>query len=288
MGLISPHAVVASAVLNDSKQFVTREELNFRIDVFMAYLTSQQAGLTDSLANDPHGAFVKAIQNYIHRKFITPAEKNNPPGGMEIRYKISDSRRLALEYYKNTCIAFFVPAVFTALSILEKNAFQFSSADLHNGYHFLQDLFANEFTEDPDQPAVYMVRKNLKAFIDDGILVPHPALPDTYNLTSLGYRKLKLFAGFIEPLLASYWIVLKYFERYPKSYHDKKQRLKKIQSLGLRMLKRNEIEREEALSKINYENAEAFFMKAGIRGSEDKDKLAVYKKAIGGYLSLLS
>ena len=288
MGLISPHAVVASALLSDSRQLVSREELNFRIDAYMAYVTSQQAGLTDSLANDPHGAFEKAIQNYFYRKFIAHIEKNNQPGGTEVRFKINDSKRLALEYYKNSCIAFFVPAVFTALSILEEKAFQFSSTDLHNGYNFLQDLFANEFTKDPDQPAAYMVRKNLKAFINDGIIVPHPTLPDTYNLTSQGYRKLKLFAGFIEPLLASYLVVLNYFKRFPRSYHDKKLRLKKIQSLGLRMLKRNEIERKEALSKMNYENATALFTKVGIRGSEDQEKLAIYDKAISGYLALLS
>jgi len=56
----------------------------------------------------------------------------------------------------------------------------------------------------------------------------------------------------------------------------------------MRMIKRNEIARKEALSKINYENAEALFTKAGIRGSEDREELAVYNRAISGYLSLLS
>jgi glycerol-3-phosphate O-acyltransferase len=288
MGLVTPHAVMASALLSDSKKLVSREELDFRIDTYMAYLTSQQAGLSDSLANDPHGAFAKVTQNYIQRKFIASVGKDYQAGGIEIRYRINSNKRLALEYYKNSCIVFFIPAVFTALSILEKKAFQFSSTDLHNSYNFLQELFANEFTKDPDQPPAYLVRKNLKAFINDGILVPHPTLPDTYNLTSQGFRKLKLFAGFIEPLLVSYWVVLKYFARFPKAYHDKKQRVKKIQSIGLRMLKRKEIERKEALSVINYENATALFTKAGIKGSEDREKLAVYDKAIAGYLSLLS
>jgi glycerol-3-phosphate O-acyltransferase len=288
MGLITPHAIMASALLSDTKQIVSRQELNFRTETFMAYLASQPAGLTDSLANDPQGAFVKVIQNYIQRKFITRIGGDGQSREMKLLYRVNSKKRLALEYYKNSCIAFFVPAVFTALSILEKKAFQFSSTDLHNGYSFLQDLFANEFTKDPDHPPAYMVRKNLKAFINDGILVPHPTLPDTYNLTSQGYRKLKLFAGFLEPLLISYWIVLKYFKRFPRSYHDKKQRLKKIQSIGLRMFKRNEIERKEALSVVSYENADAFFTKAGIKGSEDQEKLVVYDRAIAEYLSLLS
>ena len=288
MGLISPHAIAATALLSDARQFVTQEEIFFRIDTYMAYLTSLGVGMTDSLTHDPQGAFLKAIQNYISRKFITPAQKSSPPGDSESRYRINDSKRLALEYYKNNCIAFFVPAIYTALSILEKKAFQFSSTDLHNSYTCLQELFANDFTQDPELPPAFLVRKNIKAFINDGILVPHPALPDTYNLTSQGYRKLKLFAGLLEPLLDSYWVVLKYFERFPKSYHDKKQRIKKIQSLGMRMIKRNEIVRKEALSKINYENAEALFNKVGIRGSEDEEKLTFYSRTISGYLSLLS
>ena len=64
--------------------------------------------------------------------------------------------------------------------------------------------------------------------------------------------------------------------------------IRRFPSLGMRMIKRNEIARKEALSKINYENAEALFTKAGIRGSEDREELAVYNRAISGYLSPLS
>ena len=288
MGLVSPHAIVAGAILCHAKPTVTRENIFRDVETLMVYLTSQQAGLTDSLLHDPSGSFAKVIEDYNARKFLLPVRKSSALNDMGARYRINDNKRMALEYYKNNAIAAFVPAIFTALSILEKKAFQFSSTDLHTGYTFLQQLFANEFTADPDAPPVYLVRKNLKAFINDGIIVPHATLPDTYNLTSQGYRKLKLFAGLIEPLLESYRVVLNYFERFPASYHDKKQRLKKIQSLGQRMIKRNEISRREALSTINYENAESFFSKSGIRGSEDKELLARYRTAIDGYLALVS
>jgi glycerol-3-phosphate O-acyltransferase len=288
MGLVSPHAIVAGALLGAAKPSVTRENISRNIETLMTYLTSQQTGMTDSLTHDPEGAFVKAIEDYIARKILLPVRKSSSPIDKDARFRINDNKRMALEYYKNNAIAAFVPAIFTALSILEKKAFQFSSTDLHTGYTFLQELFSNEFTIDPDFPPVHLVRKNLKAFINDGIIVPHLTLPDTYNLTSQGYRKLKLFAGLIEPLLESYRVVLNYFEHFPSSYHDRKQRLKKIQSLGQRMLKRNEISRREALSIINYENAEAFFSKAGIKGSQDKALLAHYGTAIDDYLALVS
>jgi glycerol-3-phosphate O-acyltransferase len=154
-------------------------------------------------------------------------------------------------------------------------------------YTFLQDLFFNEFIQDPDYPPEYFVRKCLKAFIDDGIIVPHPTLPDTYNMTSKGFKKLKIFACFMTSLLLSYWIVLHYFEAFPKSYHDNKQRINKIQAIGMQMYKRREVEQTEALSKINYENAMDFFIKNRIRGSEDKEKIDAYRKAIESYLDVL-
>ena len=57
------------------------------------------------------------------------------------------------------------------------------------------------------------MRKTIKAFIDDAMLMPHPTLPDTYNITSAGFRKLKLFASFLRTYFESYWIVLNVFMR---------------------------------------------------------------------------
>ena len=50
-----------------------------------------------------------------------------------------------MKYYKNNCIAFFVPAAITALAILVRDAFQFSASDLHSDYEFLQYFFKYEY-----------------------------------------------------------------------------------------------------------------------------------------------
>ena len=281
MGLVTPYTLVASALLNDSRMVLDLDALKFRIDTYLTFLFSQKTEMTDSLVKDPNGAIQQAIGHYLRRKFILPIKmESNVP----VRYQIKENKRPVLAYYRNNGIVYFMSASFTALSILHKKAFQFSSPDLHLGYMILQDLFSNEFIQDPDCAPEYLVRKCLKAFIDDGIIVPHPTLPDTYNMTSQGHKKLKIFAGFMTSLLLSYQIVLRYFEVFPKSYHDNKQRIKKIQTLGLRMLKRGEINQIEALSKINYENALDFFIKNGIRGSEDTEKITAYGNVIASYL----
>jgi glycerol-3-phosphate O-acyltransferase len=110
----------------------------------------------------------------------------------------------------------------------------------------------------------------------DAIVVPHPSLPEAYNLTSEGYRKLKCFAGFLSPLFESYQVVFRYFQKTAAERHDPPQRLKQIQNLGGRMYKRQEIVYKEALSKINYLNAVDYCLKNGIRGREDTDRLEAH------------
>jgi glycerol-3-phosphate O-acyltransferase len=158
--------------------------------------------------------------------------------------------------------------------------FQFSAANLHPGYQFLQDLFSYEFAHDAEKPAAFFVRQSILAFVDDAILVPHPSMADIYNLTSPGFRKLKLFASFLKPFFEAYGIVLKYFEQHPRNDSSKKERLKKIQALGLEMYRREEIDRQESLSRIYYANADDFFTRNGVKGSEDAERIAFYAEAM--------
>ena len=198
------------------------------------------------------------------------------------------SKRSLLEFYKNNCISYFVPAAFTAITILRKDAFQFNAADLHNEYQLLQDFFKYEFAFDFDQPPEYYVRKAIKAFIDDAMLMPHPTIPDSYQMTSSGFRKLKLFAAFLKPYFESYRVVLLFLRTNRKENLDAKDRLKKIQNLGLLMVKNREIDTIESVSKINYTNGLRYFAGNGINDHEDTSRIAYFETRIHNYLNLLT
>lgn len=284
--LITPHAVIASAILNCSQKRFYYNQLMSNIETYMTYLFSQDASMADTLILERDTTFTQVLESFVNNKMIeksasefSTSAKSNP------LFKVSESKRPGLEYYKNNGIIFFIPAAFTALGILKTDAFQFSAIDIHASYKFLSEFFENEFIFDPDQPIEYLVRKNLKAFIDDAIIMPHPTLPDTYNLTSAGYRKLNMFAAFLVPYFESYWIVLNFFMRYTKkSIFDTKDYIKKIQAMGNRMYKRNEIERKEALSKVNYKNAVLFFTSHGLNEPEkDKEQIEFYSDVIQRY-----
>jgi glycerol-3-phosphate O-acyltransferase len=285
--VITPHALVASAALNCSSPRFTADDLMQIVEIYIALLSARKARLTDTLLLDPPRACQQALENYIQRKIIElPAsEKNVPPE--EAQLILPPHKRLQLEYYKNNCIAFFVPAALTAATIMEKDAFQFSATDLHDRYRFLQNLFKYEFAFDLERSAEQFVRKSLKAFIDEAILIPHPTMPDTYQITSVGFRKLKLLARFLLTYFESYWVVLNYFKQTPRSESNGKDRLKKIQSMGKVMLKNHEVVLPESLSKINFDNGISFFTTNGIKGSENTEKIELYEQTIRNFLFLI-
>ncbi|MGD9971785.1 MAG: 1-acyl-sn-glycerol-3-phosphate acyltransferase [Desulfatirhabdiaceae bacterium] len=288
VSVITPHALVAGALLNMAKKRFSSGELMDDIEIYLNYLASQNAKLADTLLIDPSHAVCQVLDSYVNRNFIERYDENSENTFSCLEYMIIVNKRPILEYYKNNCIVFFVPAVFTAMTILEKDAFQFQAADIHPGYAFLRHFFKNEFAYDVEKTPEYHVRKTLKAFIDDAIIMPHPTLPDTYRVTSAGFRKLRLFARFLKTYFESYWVALNFFMRYPQNAVDSSARSKKIQSRGARMYKRREIEHKEALSIINFKNAEDFFVTNGVTGSEDKEKIEFYALAIQKYLNILS
>ena len=66
-----------------------------------------------------------------------------------------------------------------------------------------------------------------------------------------------------------------------------KDRIKKIQSRGLKMYKSKEIERQESLSKFNFQNAVDLFASCGIRGAEDAEAARPYLETIKKYIRLI-
>jgi glycerol-3-phosphate O-acyltransferase len=117
--------------------------------------------------------------------------------------------------------------------------------------------------------------------------MPHQTIPDTYNVTSAGLRKLKLFSIFLKTYFESYKIVLKFLQNNSQNSIKTKERIKKIEASANRMYKRREIEHPEALSKVSYQNAVEFFSSRGIKGSDDVEKINLYNDAIGKSLKAL-
>jgi glycerol-3-phosphate O-acyltransferase len=286
--MVTPQSLVAGALLSGGREVVSRNELSFRIEAAMDLFCTQGVCLTDNLADGHPNAVDSVLFHYRRRKFIQWVDEQDKGQTRQEALRVPENRRNALDYYKNISICNFIPPAFTAMAILEKDAFQFSAADLHDTYRRLQELFAEEFNPDPDHPPAYIVRKTVKAFIDNAILVPHPAMPDTYNLSSEGYRKLVFFAGYIEPFLESYRTALVYLAKNRRNQHHRARMLKKMLAIGNRMHRQGEIRLRESISKANYDNAINFFAKNKVRGSEDEQQVRHWTDVLTRYQNLIS
>ncbi len=286
--VVTPHGLVAAAILNISRSRFTHEELLEAANAYLTFATFQNAKLADTIILSPEGAMEYATDHYLARKLIEKTPGNKELQEEQADYTVNSAKRSLLEFYKNNCISYFVPAAFTALAILKKDAFQFNAANLHNDYLLFQDFFKYEFAFDLDRPPVHYVRKTIKSFIDDAMLMPHPTIPDSYQITSSGYRKLRLFAGFLKPYFESYRVVLHFLKTNRKENQETKDKLKRIQSLGFQMVKNKELDLVESVSKINYTNGLSFFSTNGITNHENEAGIARFETLIQTCLNLLS
>jgi glycerol-3-phosphate O-acyltransferase len=278
--VVTPHGLVASAILNCAGEKFSADSLMPIVETYLRYLATRKAKLADTLIYDNYHAIQQALISYVQRKFIEPLPGDKDKEASEITYVVKINKRPNLEYYKNNCVGFFIPAAFTALAILEADSFRFSSADLQTRYASLQDFFKYEFSYDTDQSVDGYIKQSLGSLIDEGILTSQHKPADTYHLTPSGLRKLKLYSIFLKSYFESYWIVLNFFMKNPQKSVKTKDRLKKIEDTGDLMFKRKEIERKEALNSISYKNAVQFFTSRGVKGAENMDQIEVFSQAI--------
>ena len=287
VSVITPHGLVAGAILNCAEVRFSFDQLMSRLNIYMRHLDSHNARLADTLSQDQVHAIKQALDYYVQSKCVESVSDEDEGASSENHYIVSDSRRPTLEYYKNNCVIFFVPAAYTALAILEKDALEFSVAEVTTGYDFFQILFKNEFAFDIDKDPETMVRHNLNAFQDETMIAPHPTSPDIYYVTADGLRKLKYFSAFLKAYLESYWITLRFVSQDGEEPVDPEDRLKKVMQMGNQLYRTKEIVRRESLSRVTYKNAIEFFTGRIIRESDDADALGFYTREIQKYMNVL-
>ncbi|MFO7963875.1 MAG: 1-acyl-sn-glycerol-3-phosphate acyltransferase [Desulfobacterales bacterium] len=280
--IAAPRAIVAASLLNCSKYSRTFESLMDQLMTYLSFLSSRSAPVSESLTTAPRHITSRILDHYLQARIIDAVRAETGTWRDTDIVIIRKSKRHVLEYYKNNAVTHFVPAAYAAMAILAGDEFIVNTSDIYDDVRFLDTLFSYEFIRDDEASIDFHARKSIKAFIDMDILVPHPTQPETYTITSPGYRKLKQFAAFLKPFIESYDLVLKWLSRQPADTTPK-DRQKKILLFGNILLKQGELERPEALSTLNIENALAYFAAAGLQSSENEALIALYEGRMRRY-----
>ncbi len=276
----TPHGIIASAILNCSKNSFTKKQMISRVNTYMNLLVFMNAELSDTLRIDPDTTLNTVINDFMARDFIELADEDDKDITENTIFIVKDNKRAVLDYYKNSVISFFIRYAYTAMAILEVDRFQFPCSDLIIRYKFLEKLFIDEFFFDETVTCEENISACIKGFINEGILIPDTADSALYQITPLGLKKLKWLAVFLLPFFESYLTTLQYFEKYEPDKHDEKERIKKIHSMGTKLYKGKLINLKESLSQVTYRNAVHYFTKNGIKGSNDNVQIEFYKNIL--------
>jgi glycerol-3-phosphate O-acyltransferase len=271
--LVTPHALVASALLTSSRRGISMAEFQEVARMFYDYLYMQEVGFSNTFRS-----YALTIEGTLHdlerSKFIGKLKDEDDDLEEEV-FAMEDSKRHALEYYKNSMIHFVLPASFVATSILSQQTFRFSVSQIYDDMAFMKDFFKLEFVYDNEIGTEELVDGVLEAFEKLGWLHRQGEGDQPFFLAHKGHKAAHAFHSLIRNYFEGYWLVLRAVRYLHKKNYSEKDFMKKVLALGQKALKLELIERPESISKIIFENAARYYIEKGViekKGGDDKGK----------------
>ena len=250
--VVTPAALVATALLSHQKRGMTRaslltacQDLAATLDVMDARI-AQQLRIGDSRIRED--TIDEALHLFLDARLIVSHDT-----GPEPIYTIDSERRIALEYYQNTIIHFFVPRALIAAGLLVDMDEWVDIARLNDRVQQLSRLFKHEFIYRTDATFNEIFEDTLGAMAKEGEV----EVREGYTQASEGAmrHRLERYAVMLQTFFESYLLALRGAEIVLDGPIPKKDWYKRTLALGQQMYLAGEIERRESLSKLKLETA---------------------------------
>ncbi len=256
--MVTPVALVSTCFMAHRRRGMSHVELERMATTLRDVLVRLGARLPPVLSTPGHGpeaataihaaAIGEAVKLLCEGKLVSQVGE-----GAEAVYSVPDERRLALEYYKNNVLHFFVPSALISAALLVEGDEAVAIAILRERVRKVSRLFKYEF--------MYRADTDFDQIFDDALE------------SMLLAGEVERFADRVRPAdgkerqhVAIYAVMVRtYFEAYllaarglldlPSEGRDKKDWLKRTLALGQRLYLAGEIEDRESISKPKLETA---------------------------------
>ncbi len=252
ISVVSTVNLVSAAFLASPQGALTRGELMQICRVFMGWLSSADTRFSNAL-NNPPPAIAEALNALKEEDLVQEIKGESDEPDFERVFFVPEEKRLTLEFYKNNILHFFIPASFVATSILSAPGGSTTREQITDDYTYFRKLFKYEFVYDLEFSDEQRVKRALDYFESNGYIARDNV---AVTITQAGGDVLQFFAELVRNFIESYLVTSEalqnYLTRGPKSERDL---IKRVNITGQRMLKKKEISRIEALSRINFQNA---------------------------------
>jgi len=280
ISVVTPVSLVAAGLLSHYRRGISHNDLMQLLDGFYEYLDHRKVKFSYSLANRDK-ALNDSLDLFESSGFISKmgVEEDEEDEFEEIIYSIEEEgKRLTLEYYKNNIMHSFVSLSFVATSILSHDSDEIPLSSIIEDYRFFKRLFWHEFIFDDKVDDVAEVNDVLNYIHDRGMIVGHENDGRAWiEVKGKGRINLQPFASLISNYIESYWITIRGCSYLKNRGRQERDLVRRIHKLGIKMYKKGEVSRAEALSQSNYRNALAFLSDAEVvtisyRNGDDRKK----------------
>jgi len=252
ISVVSTFSLVSAAFLASPQGALTHGELMKICRIFMGWLSSTDIRFSNAL-NNPPPAITEALNALKEENLIEEIKEESDEPDFEKVFFVPEEKRLTLEFYKNNILHFFIPASFVATSILSTPEGRTTPDLIIDDYTYFRKLFKYEFVYDLEFTDEQRVKQALDYFTRNEYINLDGA---TITVTESGKEPLTLFAELVRNFMESYLVTSEALQNYlARGAKSERDLIKRVNVTGQRMLKKKEIDRIEALSKINFQNA---------------------------------
>ncbi|MBN2179708.1 MAG: 1-acyl-sn-glycerol-3-phosphate acyltransferase [Deltaproteobacteria bacterium] len=279
--VVTPFALAACSLLCHFKRGISNYDLMNLMNEFYDYLDFRKVRFSSTLANREK-ALTDALNMLEASNLISVMgpDDDEEEEFEEIIYSVDEDKRLTLEYYKNNILHFFLPISFIATSILSSINDEISIYKIIEDYGFFKRLFRHEFIFDDAVNDAEEVNAVLSYIKERGMIAGHEDGERAWiEVKGRGRKTLMNFAGLIHNYIESYWVAIRGCTYLKSKKRQEKDLLKRIQKLGVKMYKKGEISKAEAVSQSNYNNALRFLSDSDIvhvTYSKDEKEAKIY------------
>ncbi len=250
--VVTPAALVATALLSHRKRGMTQSGLVESCQDILVILESMGARIAHQLrladGRIREDTIEEAVRLFTDARLIVGHDT-----GPEPIYTIDSERRLALEYYQNTTIHFFVPRALIASSLLVDRDEWVDVPRLEDRVQQLSRLFKHEFIFRADATFSDIFSDTLKEMEDAGEIEVRNG--EVQAPEGIRRQRLERYAAMLQTFFESYLLALRGAEIVLDGPIQKKEWYKRTLALGQQMYLAGEIERRESLSKLKLETA---------------------------------
>jgi glycerol-3-phosphate O-acyltransferase len=265
---VTPHALLASALLAHRRRGISVRELTDRIMLLRRLVADLRAPVSRQLVNAPSspavlGPIADAMRMFASEGFVRVVEARGEP-----IYQVEDERRSELSFYKNTLINLLAGRTIVCAALLTCEP-ECPVEVVRERALFLSRLFKFEF--------VYPVGKTFEHIFDETLdhLVALSLAVNVNGVVKLAPEpharpEAQFLADLLRDLLESYLLAARTVADVSEADLDKKDFVKRALETGRADYLAGIITAAEALSRPTLENALTYLLDTGYLVEQDK------------------